>query len=256
MATEILRPNAAGTNETVTNSTGDADHYTCVDEETPDELTTVIWCTGNVTGVDTYALPDHSEGSGTINHVKVYFRIASSHEGADPLKGKAAIYVVDTIYYGDEETTATQTFVTYSHQWNTNPKTGAAWTWDDIDALEGGVYLDDTGVGSLYCTQVYVEVDYAAVTPKTSSDTGSGVDAYVSLEQEVAKSSSDTGSGVDAYVSLEQGVAKSSSDAGSGVESTPMQATTLADSELGQGSDSLIAKIETPTKGGGTKLWT
>ena len=153
--------------------------------------------------------------------------------------------------------TLSTSWTTYSQIWTLNPADSQAWEWADITALQIGVALRGASPSDYgYCTQVYVEVDYAAVTPKTSSDAGSGVDAYVSLEQEVAKSSSDAGSGVDAYVSLEQGVAKSSSDTGSGVEGTPMQTTALADSELGQGSDSLIAKIETPTKGGGTKLWT
>jgi len=136
-----------------------------------------------------------------------------------------------------------------------------------------------------------------------SNPAGTGFDIYTNFydleagwETVTAKTSSDTGSGADAYVSLEKGEAKTSSDAGSGVEGTPVPSASLAGSEtgssidaiiarllasfdtgygievgsvevggllkelfateLGWGSDSLTAKIEMPTKGGGMKLWT
>lgn len=103
-----------------------------------------------------------------------------------------------------------------------------------------------------------------AVTEKSSSDTGSGVDAYVSLETQQDKSSSDTGagadakasgnpiatlvkaetgSGVDAVDSLQTPEAKSSSDAGSGAEGTPVQSAILAGSESGSGIEAIIARL-------------
>jgi len=131
------------------------------------------------------------------------------------------------------------------------------------------------------------------VATLTRSEGGSGSDTIFGL---LGKLTSDAGSGVDAYVSLEKPGAKTSSDTGSGIEGTPLPSAFLASSEsgsgietfiarllaavdtgygveagsvetdgllknllateLGEGSDSLIAKIETPTKGGGMKLWT
>jgi len=213
MATEIFRPNAGGTTTELTRWPGAAppdpnENYKLVDEETPDDFSTMVYRGVESYALDTYNIPDHSEGSGTINHVKVYCRMEN-----DTAKGKVAIRTHSTEYYGNEET-LTSSWTTYSKQWDTNPNTGSAWTWDEIDALEVGVALKASATASGRCTQVYVEVDYTAITPKTSSD------------------------------------------AGSGVEGTPIQAAAVADSELGQGSDSLIVKIETPTKGGGTKLWT
>lgn len=214
MATEVLRPNAGGTNTGCNYWDGDAhepdvnENYKQVDEETPDEASTMVYNPVTSYALDTYNIPDHSEGSGTVNHVKVYCRMQN-----DTAKGKVAIRTHNTEYYGNEES-LTGSWVTYNKQWDTNPNTGSAWTWDEIDALEIGVALKASAGASSRCTQVYVEVDYTAITPKSSSDVGSGV------------------------------------------EGTPMQAAVLVDSELGQGSDSLIVKIETPTKGGGTKLWT
>jgi hypothetical protein len=109
-----------------------------------------------------------------------------------------------------------------------------------------------------------------AVTPKTSSDTGSGVDAYVSLEMTEPKTSSDSGSGAEGTPvpsallagsetgsAIEALVARllSAFDTGTGIEVSSLLKELFA-TELGWGSDSLIAKIEMPTKGGGMKLWT
>jgi hypothetical protein len=128
----------------------------------------------------------------------------------------------------------------------------------------------------------------------TGFEAGAGVDVFAALLSALVQS--ETGSGADAVYSLETPEAKSSSDAGSGVEGTPVPSAVLAGSEtgsgvealiarllaaldtgggaeassieiegllkalfaseLGQGGDCLVAKIEMPTKGGGMKLWT
>jgi len=75
--------------------------------------------------------------------------------------GKVAIRTHDTEYYGDEEALTTS-YVTYSKQWDTNPNTGSAWTWDEIDALEIGATIKKVVSHSALLTQVYAEVDYAA----------------------------------------------------------------------------------------------
>jgi hypothetical protein len=126
--------------------------------------------------------------------------------------------------------------------------------------------------GSGFSSGAYSELEagWETVTAKTSSDTGSGVDAYVSLEKPEAKSSSDIGSGVDSTPmpsatlagsetgsSIDAFVARllASFDVGTGIEVGGLLKALFA-TELGWGSDSLTAKIEMPTKGGGMKLWT
>ena len=51
-------------------------------------------------------------------------------------------------------------WVNSSHEWVDNPQTGAAWTWNDIDALQIGTKFSSGSSGTRTCTQVYVEVDY------------------------------------------------------------------------------------------------
>jgi len=120
-----------------------------------------------------------------------------------------------------------------------------------------------------------LHIEYTIATAKTSTDTGSGADAYVSLEMGEAKTSSDAGSGVEGTPvpsaslagsetgsSIDAIIARllASFDTGYGIEVGSVEVGGLLKelfaTELGWGSDSLTAKIEMPTKGGGMKLWT
>lgn len=273
MATEILRPNAAGDETNVPYEyPADEVHWTLVDESTPDEDSTYIKGFGNTFQRDLYNLPAHS-GSGTINFIKVYTRCKDT--GSEPVQTnlKIAIKTGGTVYESSEITT-TLSYVDYSNQWNTNPSTGSAWTWDEIDALQIGAALRAGYIGCR-CTQVYVEIDYTGVTEKESSDTGSGADAVDSLETPEAKSSSDAGSGVEGTPIQSAILAVSETgfsiealtsrllaavDTGGGAEASSVEKEgtlkSLFATELGEGSDSLVAKIEKPIKGGGMKLWT
>jgi hypothetical protein len=313
MATEILRPNAAGDETYILQQypTSGA-HWDKVDEESADEDGTYVEGIDNVFRRDLYNLPAHS-GSGTINFIKVYSR---SRAGGTPTQASLKIPLkTGGSVYESSEITLTTSYINYSNPWNTNPKTGVAWTWDDIDALQIGVTLrQSSGLWGSKCTQVYVEVDYTAgggVTEKSSADVGSGVEGTPLPSATLAGSETgagieafiarllavvDAGSGADAFVSLQTPAVKSSSDAGSGVEGIPLPSATLAGSdngagiealifrllaaaetgysaeasiiggggllknlfanELGEGSDTLTAKIEIPASGGGMKLWT
>jgi len=282
MATEILRPNAAGDEENIPTVVGDGvgTHYTTVDEETPDEDTSYVdsGYADDTWYRDLYNVADQSEGSGTINHIKVYARCKTPT--ASPVQAGLKIAIKSGTGTGDPNTVdegseegLTNSYADYFNQWSTNPATASAWTWDEIDKLQIGISLrrtKDTSWGKSRCTQVYVEVDYTAgATEKTSSDSGSGIDALYSLETPEAKSSSDTGSGAEG--APVQSAVLAGSETGSGIEALIARLLAAFDtgtgtevggllknlfaSELGQGSDSLIAKIETSTKGGGMKLW-
>ena len=272
MATEILRPNGVGSETSIqTQVPGSGAHWDKVDEETPDGATTYLWQDGTTAKRDLYALPNHTS-AGVINSVKIYFCCCG--DGANG-KAKPSLRTNSTTYDGTEVAVATYpTWTTYSQIWTTNPYTNLPWTWDEIDALEIGACLRNAVSGGSGCTQVYTEVDYTAVTAKTATDTGTGADGYVSLETGEVKTSSDTGAGVDGTpmsgANLAGGETASSIDAiiarllatldaGYGVEASSVESGVLEElfaSELGEGLDLLVAKIEMPTKGGGMKLWT
>ena len=167
-STETLRPTATG-DETEINeqepNTGA--HWDKVDDETPhDDDTTYIATDSYLWQEDLYNIADHSTGSGSINYVKVY-AVAKSMQ--DPAAEN--VYVqVKTNGVEDDGTAymTTQSYTTFSHQWDYNPQTGQPWTWDEIDALQIGVgLLRPSGTGGpptryTRCTQVYAEVNYTA----------------------------------------------------------------------------------------------
>jgi len=160
--TETFIPNASGSNtgcyyyDGSYNLPSAGSNYQQVDEVVADDGTAIYTNSASYI-VDTFNIADHSVGSGTINHVKVYFR---SEANSDSMGAKAAIYTHDTIYYGSEES-LTGSWADYSHTWTTNPYTGSSWTWDEIDNLEIGVALK-RGSYTAWCTQVYVEVEFTS----------------------------------------------------------------------------------------------
>jgi hypothetical protein len=249
MATETLRPNAVGDATNFISYPNEADPtWQMVDEESEDGNATHARCTSSTWVKDLYNIADHSIGSGVINFIKVYALCWHSLPSGDAdqsslkilIKAGAGSGAPDTEGEGGEEWTPklVENRQLFSYQWNTNPATSNAWTWDEIDNLQIGMYLRTPkadGSGQSRCTQVYVEVDYTpAATEKTSSDAGSGVEAFIAR----LLAAVDTGYGVEAVVEVGG------------------QLKNLFATELGEGSDSLIAKIEMPTKGGGMKLWT
>ncbi len=274
MATEILRPNAAGDSTQLTKYPDSGANWDKVDEAVADDDTTYVKAVSTSYLRDLYNLPAHSVGSGTINSITIYFCIATALSNKTAY-AKPSQKSGTTVTDGTEVSkTGVTTYETFSQTYTTNPATGAAYTWDEIDALQIGLQLkisSTAGSSAAKCTQVYVEVDYTTggVTEKTSSDTGSGVDAYVSLETAEVKSSSDTGSGgegtpmLSAILSgseigsaIEALVARllATFDAGTGIEVGSLLKDLFA-TELGQGIDTLVVKREIFAGGEGTKFF-
>jgi len=179
MATETLRPNAAGDECNIFNEAGAAcpNHYQNVDEDPPDEYTTHVkggewgdpagWCR------DLYNTEDSGVGAGTINHITVHAYCLADVGVPTNTSLKIAIKsgtdngAPDTVDESAEKTlTGGITWTDYSNQWATNPATTNPWTWEEIDRLQIGVALRSnkfpTAGGDSICTQVYVVVDYSS----------------------------------------------------------------------------------------------
>ncbi len=184
MATETLRPSAAGDECNISYQSGAAcpNHYQNVDEVTPDEDTTEVRGMSDYNwGRDLYNLPA-SSGTGTINKITVYARCWT--EGTPARTSlKIACKTEGTAYEGTEKTISTS-WVTYSQEWAVNPDTSSAWTWTQIDALQIGIALRRIHPSSGFvsnCTQVYVEVDYSPPTNyERSLTTAIGLSASLS----------------------------------------------------------------------------
>lgn len=173
MSTLTLRPNAAGDATTLFKKSGTY-NWQMVDEASPDNDGSYVYVVAPVDGSNTkydlYNLPDHTTETGTINYVRVYFRCRRIFNAASG-NAWAKIKTGGTEYIGSSKSLG-MSYSNYYHQWNTNPKTGVAWTWGDIDALQAGIQLrayhgTDCVTGHSRCTQVYVAVNYTTVTAPT-----------------------------------------------------------------------------------------
>ncbi len=162
--TIIYRPNAAGDETTIVNQypvTGE--HWDKVSENISDGDSTYVATDSNAWQEDLYNITDHSTqtAAGTINYVEVYIECRVT---ANATQTNAYVHIKTN---GEEHNgtseNATTSYDTYSYQWDYNPQTTQAWTWDEIDALQIGVGLRRPAVGEYTrCTQVYVEVDFDA----------------------------------------------------------------------------------------------
>ena len=181
MATETLRPNAAGDETSIETQFPDSgSHYDKVDEASADDGTTFVQNSTNAYQRDLYALPA-SSGSGTINKIKVYFRCGSSI-GTTGATAKVSIKSNSTVTDGDAESLPVGSWTSFSKEWTTNPADSSAWEWADIDALQIGVSLKSGTAAATQkakCTQVYVEVDYVEAFERTLS-TSVGLTATLS----------------------------------------------------------------------------
>jgi hypothetical protein len=254
MATEILRPNGAGSETNIPGAypgTGEA-HWEDVDEEVADDGTT--WVENNTTTYqrDLYALPAHS-GSGTINKITVYCKArCNSSSGTDNAFMRISCRSDSTTTDGDEKTLigSADPWHYETQEWAVNPADSQPWEWADIDALEIGASIKK-GTKSLKLTQVYVEVDYTAVTPKTSSDTGSGVEGVPVPRASLA--GGETGAGIEALLAR----LLAAFDTGTGAEVAQVGGLLkgLFAAEGGRGIDALVVKREIFAGGEGVKFF-
>ena len=161
MATEILRPNAAGSETNLSKYPDSGANWDKVDEETPDEDDTYVFNYESPSWKrDLYHLPAHS-GSGTINKITLHFRVKSN---ISRLTVKGAIKSDSTVTETTEKNPYSdfgdQVWGNYSQDWAANPADSEAWEWADIDALQIGFNLKAAPFKFIACTQVYVEVEY------------------------------------------------------------------------------------------------
>jgi hypothetical protein len=166
MSTLYLRPNAAGDEAALScyPNTGEA-NWQDVDEASPDEDATYVFSPAAEDHRDLYNLEDTSQ-TGTINWIKVWVRC--SGEGS----AYTAIKTGGTAYEGSANA-LTGSYANYSTQYTTNPQTGSAWTWTQLNALQAGVRLVGAEKAPAKCTQVYIEVDYTALVTNLKVWSGS-----------------------------------------------------------------------------------
>jgi len=131
---------------------------------TDDAYTSYVEDTGAAYARDLYTVDD-STGTGEINYVRVYAKAVHSDGGAL----KTAIRTGGVTYDGEEET-LTGDWVSYYTEYALNPKTGLAWEWAEVDAMEIGLSLKCSGAWARN-THVWAVVKSSS-PPVTVSATG------------------------------------------------------------------------------------
>ncbi len=161
MTTEIIRPNANGDLQGAPyQSPASGEHWDKVDEVVADDYGTWVYGHWSINYKELYHLSSPPPFA-SISSVTVYCR----GRGTNPYNygnfGYVLIKTHGVVYqgYGDWFYNS-QGWKTISSVWNTNPFTGAAWTNDELAALQAGFYaISGASFGNgVYLTQVYVSI--------------------------------------------------------------------------------------------------
>jgi hypothetical protein len=150
----FLLPNANGCNIALDRfpNTGES-NYDDVDDpmHNPDDDTSYVHNDALGLKHDLYALENHDIITGTINYVQVLTR-AKSHLYA-PAKTANFKVLLDDSACTDTQKSSNFNLVTtyskYSYVWNTNPYTGVAFTWADINNYQCGVECNSPDIGGI-----------------------------------------------------------------------------------------------------------
>jgi len=169
VATEILRPNAAGDYNLIYNPINDrGTHYLLVDDVTSDGTATQIGEVRNAWYYDAFNLGTSSiPATATINSAAVYYVWQSLQVDAGNIG-----WAQPGLRLGGTDSLGTQVAAANTN-WNTTSETisrpgGGSWAVADLVDLQVvlGLYTDHNAINYVNCTQIWVVADY---TPKAVS---------------------------------------------------------------------------------------
>jgi len=110
--------------------------------------------------MDLYNFDNNIVSNAYINSVTFFVRVIKSGTGGFFFEAKTKGVTDETaVVY------PANSWTTYSHIYKTNPVSGVAWTWNDINDLQAGVKVFSASGSHIYITQVYVVVEYAPALP-------------------------------------------------------------------------------------------
>ncbi len=151
---ESLYPMADGTTTQLTNGGSCTYNWDCVDEVASDGDGEYVRSTNNSTKLDLYQMQNHAVGQGTIDSVIITMNTRRTASGQTI---RTALRTHSNTYHGTTINLNSYTsFTLFTTKYTTNPNTGSAWTWTEVDAAEAGVEIYESG----RCTQVWMTVYY------------------------------------------------------------------------------------------------
>ena len=159
MATETIRPNANGdSSQCIGSDANSTNNYQLIDESSANDADYVYALVGNLC-LDLYNIPSTAIPVGaTINKITFYARFREDTSGVDVCE---FAYKSDGTVYYSPKPNVTTSWAEYSWEQTTNQKTSAAWTIDDINALQIGVRVySEYKVSNGTCSQLWIVIDY------------------------------------------------------------------------------------------------
>lgn len=155
---EIVRPNAVGQySQWPAEFPSGMVHWTACAEASPDDDGSYIENNAATFKKDAYNLQDPI-ATGNINWVRVYVRARLVSVGAGSIRTLIRTYNAD---YESNDINLTTSYQDLCTQYNTNPYTGARWTWTEIDSLQAGASSQKTEAPNIRTTTVWVVVDHS-----------------------------------------------------------------------------------------------
>ena len=154
---ETLLPNAVGQYaDWSTEYPSGTAHWDCCNDNPPDDDSSYVETNAAAWRREAYNLQDHS-GSGTINWIRIYARAKVVPSGSNDFRTLIRTYGTN---YESSNIPLSTSYQTVYTQYNTNPSTGLAWTWTEIDSLQAGASAQKVGSINIRMIAVWVEVDY------------------------------------------------------------------------------------------------
>lgn len=149
-------------------ASGAATLWDCVNDPvaSPDDATTIIYNTAAAK----YALFTGSfsvPANAVIDYVRIVLR-ATHPSGTAQLRARLKI---GGTYYDSSDSTIATSYTNYTKDFTTNPRTGAAWTVNDVNGTgsdplqQFGVYNNAAPGANVIVTQIYCVVSYALPEP-------------------------------------------------------------------------------------------
>lgn len=161
MVTITLRPVAAGAStEWPSQYPTSGEHWDKVAEASPDNDTTRIGLGSIGYKLDLFQHEGYVT-SGNISEIRLSAVFRNSNGGSAYTWWRGAVRVNGATYYGTEKAyTFTFAYLEWTWTFTTNPATGLAWRWSDIQDMEFGIAArTGTNTSTAACTQVYIEID-------------------------------------------------------------------------------------------------
>jgi len=161
----ILRPNAPGDYDHLLADPYNYANYQVVSDDHWSSYVEARYSAGE----DLYNIRNHDplKEKGTVSKIGFYFVIKGNWNDTVAYQK----IKIGGIEYDSVSEPFTENWGVCARERATNPNTGAAWTWDDIDNLQIGIALEYSFSPKNRCAEVYIKIYYDSVPFVSSSAT-------------------------------------------------------------------------------------